>query len=153
MEVRTALLLAAASAVAGAVNSIAGGGTLISFPVAILTGLSPLVANATNAVALAPGSFASAWAYRRELALDRTVVVALLPATLVGGVIGSALLLATPQRVFDAVVPLLVLLGVALLVWQNLRPRPPSADDDATAPWRLPESRATAWLAQLAIGV
>lgn len=153
MDVAGAILLVASSAVAGAINSIAGGGSLISFPAAMVAGMSPLVANATNAVALAPGSLSSAWAYRRELARDREVVSALMPATLLGGGIGSGLLLATPQRVFDAVVPLLVLLAVALLVWQNLRPKPASGADDATAPWHLPERRATAWGVQLAIGV
>ena len=153
MNVGQALVVTAAAAIAGAINSIAGGGTLISFPAAIFAGMSPLVANATNAVALTPGSIASAWAYRPELARDRHVVVALLPATLVGGLVGSGLLLATPQRVFDAVVPLLVLLAVALLVWQNLRPRPASGVDDAVAPWELPRSRAAAVATQLAIGV
>jgi uncharacterized membrane protein YfcA len=153
MDLAGALLLAVSSAVAGAINSVAGGGSLVTFPAAILAGLSPLVANATNSVALAPGSLSSAWAYRRELARDREVVVSLLPATLLGGLLGSGLLLATPQRVFDAVVPLLVLLAVALLVWQNLRPRAASGPDDATAPWRLPERRFGAWGVQLAIGV
>ena len=61
-------LLLGASALAGAVNAVAGGGTLLSFPVAIAWGLPSPIANATNAVAMAPGSLASAWAYRRELA-------------------------------------------------------------------------------------
>lgn len=153
MELTHAALLVAASAVAGAVNSIAGGGTLISFPAAIFAGLPPLIANATNAVALVPGSFASAYAYRRELAHDRDVVVALMPTTLLGAALGAGLLLATSQRVFDSLVPLLVLLAVALLVWQNVRSRPATGEDDAAAPWRLPADRSTARLAQLAIGV
>lgn len=154
MHLGGALLLGVSAAVAGAINSIAGGGSLVSFPAAIFAGLSPLVANATNAVALAPGSVASGWAYRRELAQDRGVVVALLPATLLGGVLGSVLLLATPQSVFDAVVPFLVLLAVALLVWQNVRKAPAGGGEDAaTAPWVLPERRVVAWGVQLAIGV
>ena len=71
--------LAFASAIAGAVNAVAGGGSLISFPAAVAFGLPSLVANATNAVALTPGSVASAFAYRRELSRDRAALRVLLP--------------------------------------------------------------------------
>lgn len=120
-----ALSLALAGALAGAVNSVAGGGTLLSFPAAVAAGLPPTIANATNSAALAPASLASAYAYRRELAKDRTTVRSFaLPSTL-GALAGAALLLVTPERVFAGLVPFLVLFATALLARQNLRRRAP----------------------------
>ncbi|WP_437289885.1 sulfite exporter TauE/SafE family protein [Sorangium sp. So ce406] len=133
MDLTSAALLAGGAAVAGVINAVAGGGTLVSFPAAIAAGLAPLPANATNAVALTPASLASAWAYRRELSRDHRVLRVLLLPSLLGGMVGSALLLVTPQRVFDAAVPGLVLLATLLLFWQNLRPARPSAQADAGA--------------------
>lgn len=113
------VLLAGAAAVAGAINSVAGGGSLVSFPAAIAAGLPPLVANATNTVALTPGSLASAWAYRRELAAHRrTAAVMAAPATL-GGWLGMKLLLATPPALFSALVPWLVFGATALVAMQD----------------------------------
>ncbi|WP_437959209.1 sulfite exporter TauE/SafE family protein [Sorangium sp. So ce119] len=131
MDLTSAALLAGGAAVAGVINAVAGGGTLVSFPAAIAAGLAPLPANATNAVALTPASLASAWAYRRELSRDYRVLRVLLLPSLLGGMVGSALLLVTPQRVFDAAVPGLVLLATLLLFWQNLRPARPSTQADA----------------------
>ncbi|WP_437691583.1 sulfite exporter TauE/SafE family protein [Sorangium sp. So ce176] len=131
VDLTSAALLAGGAAVAGVINAVAGGGTLVSFPAAIAAGLAPLAANATNAVALTPASLASAWAYRRELSRDYRVLRVLLLPSLLGGMVGSALLLVTPQRVFDAAVPGLVLLATLLLFWQNLRPAKPSARADA----------------------
>ncbi|WP_437667406.1 sulfite exporter TauE/SafE family protein [Sorangium sp. So ce1182] len=131
MDLTRAALLAGGAAVAGVINAVAGGGTLVSFPAAIAAGLAPLAANATNAVALTPASLASAWAYRRELSRDYRVLRVLLLPSLLGGIVGSALLLVTPQRVFDAAVPGLVLLATLLLFWQNLRPARPSAKGGA----------------------
>ena len=105
-----------ASLVAGAINSIAGGGTLISFPAAIAFGLSPICANATNAVALVPGSLASAAAYRRELLSDPRWVLPLTVPALVGGAVGAFLVLAAPARVFERVVPWLVLFATLLIL-------------------------------------
>ncbi|WP_437908402.1 sulfite exporter TauE/SafE family protein [Sorangium sp. So ce327] len=134
MDLTRAALLAGGAAVAGAINAVAGGGTLVSFPAAIAAGLPPLAANATNAVALTPASLASAWAYRRELSRDYRVLRVLFLPSLLGGVVGSALLLVTPQRVFDAAVPGLVLVATLLLLWQNLRPAKPSANGGAADP-------------------
>jgi len=109
------LSLGLASCLAGAINSIAGGGTLLSFPAALAVGLSPVVANATNTVALVPGTLASAFAYRQELFADKRHFVPLLLPSLCGGLIGAYLLLAAPARVFEAIVPWLVL-GATLLI-------------------------------------
>jgi len=147
-------VLAAASSAAGIVNAVAGGGSLLSFPaaVAFLPSHSQLVANATNAVALTPGSVASAFAYRRELARDRAALRVLLPPALAGGLVGSILLLVTPPSIFDAIVPLLVLFATGLLLYQNLRRR---ADRDVAAggPWVLPERTGVAVALQFFVGV
>jgi uncharacterized membrane protein YfcA len=146
--------LAVASAAAGLVNAVAGGGSLLSFPAAVAFGLSPLIANATNAVALTPGSIASAFAYRRELSRDRAALRVLIPPAFAGGLVGSLLLLHTPQAVFDTIVPLLVLFATALLLVQNLRPRRPvNADDAGAHAWVLPRSTGFAVVLQFLVGV
>ena len=119
MDLRADALLAGAAALAGAINSIAGGGTLLSFPAAMAWGLPSTVANATNAVAMMPGSLASAWAYRRELRANARVVRLLALPAVVGGVAGAMLLHATPVRVFDAVVPWLVLGATLIILFQG----------------------------------
>jgi uncharacterized membrane protein YfcA len=132
MDLRRDALLCGAAALAGAVNSIAGGGTLLSFPAAMAWGLPSTVANATNAVAMMPGSLASAWAYRREIAASARLVRLLALPAVVGGVAGAILLHATPVHVFDAIVPWLVLGATLVLLFQRrvggARPStPPSA--------------------------
>ena len=145
-------LLAGASAAAGVVNAVAGGGSLLSFPAAVAFGLPPLIANATNAVALTPGSVASAFAYRRELSRDRDALRVLLPSAFAGGLAGSILLLVTPAAIFDTIVPLLVLFATALLLFQNLRPRRP-ADAQPGGRWILPRSTGFAVVLQFFVGV
>lgn len=99
----------------GVVNSIAGGGTLISFPTLVALGVPPVVANATNTVALVPGSLASAWAYRSDIKESRGLLLKFLAPSVVGGLIGALALLRAPARVFELVVPWLVL-GATLLI-------------------------------------
>ena len=113
-------LLVGAAALAGAVNSVAGGGTLLSFPAAMAWGLPSTVANATNTVAMAPGGLSSAWAYRRELAGARPLVGLLALPAIVGGLAGAIILHHTPPRVFDRIVPWLVL-GAALIILAQAR--------------------------------
>jgi uncharacterized membrane protein YfcA len=120
MSIGRAAFLLVASILAGAINSVAGGGTLLSFPAAIAAGLPPIVANATNAVALVPGSLAAAWSYRRQLAgLEGLVALLVIPA-IVGATIGATILRHTPQRLFDGVVPWLVLGATLLILLQGL---------------------------------
>ena len=88
MNVASVILLAAAAVVAGFVNAIAGGGSLISFPALIAAGLPALTANVTNTVALCPGYFGGAFAQRRDLVGQRSRVALLLPASAIGGLIG-----------------------------------------------------------------
>jgi len=108
-----ALALAAAAA-AGAVNAIAGGGTLLTFPSIVALGVSPLVANATSTVALWPGSLSSMWGYRHELTGARAWVIGFAAPSLAGGGLGAWLLLHTPPADFEHIVPFLVL-GATLL--------------------------------------
>jgi uncharacterized protein len=143
-------ILACAAAVAGAINAVAGGGSLVSFPMAMAVGLPPLIANATNAVALTPGSLAAALAYRREITEDRAIVRLFFPAAAGGGLAGSLLLLLTPQRFFDAIVPLLVFFATALLFAQNLRPVKPQP---AGTPWHVPQRPLVALALQFLVGV
>jgi uncharacterized membrane protein YfcA len=124
---------------AGAINAVAGGGTLLSFPVLVWAGRDPVVANATNALALWAGSLASAVGLRRELARASPVLPLLLPSAVVGAAIGGWLLLRTPSRVFSALVPYLVMGATVLMAAQRplrrLGGRPDQADPGA-APGR-----------------
>jgi hypothetical protein len=106
------LLLIAAGFIAGAMNSAAGGGSFVSFPALVFTGVPSVDANATSTVALFPGAVAGSWAYRDDFRnFDGISVKALLPISIVGGFAGALLLLLTPNRTFDAVVPWLLLVG------------------------------------------
>ena len=109
------LLLVAAAILAGALNAVAGGGSFLTFPSLVFAGVPPVRANATSTVALWPGSAASVGAYRREMArVDRPLLAVLAATSLVGGVLGAVLLLRTPEAMFSALVPYL-LLGATLL--------------------------------------
>ncbi len=103
---------------AGLVNAIAGGGSLLSFPALLATGLSPLVANVTNTVALAPGYLGAALAQRRQLQGQGGRLLLLLSA-LLGGLMGAVLLLNSSERLFSALVPWLILIGSLLLALQE----------------------------------
>lgn len=113
------LLVFVAAAIGGAINSIAGGGTLLTFPAIVWLGVPPIVANATSTVALWPGSFGSMWAYRRQLTGARTWLIWFTLPSLAGGVIGALLLLSTAPERFDAVVPFLVLTATLLFLLQR----------------------------------
>ncbi len=104
------LLLAGAAFLAGVMNALAGGGTFITFPALVFTGVPSVIANASNAVALVPASFASAWAYRRDFQnVENLSFKSMVAVSLVGGVIGAVLLVSTPETTFDALVPWLLL--------------------------------------------
>ena len=111
-------LLAVAGLLAGGVNAVAGGGSLISFPALLAAGYPPVAANVTNTVALLPGYAGSVAGGRRELRGAGTEVVRLGVVCLAGAVAGAILLLTTPSEVFRTVVPFLVLLACGLLLLQ-----------------------------------
>ena len=114
-----ALALLAAGLAAGGINAIAGGGSLISFPILVGIGLPGVAANVTNALSVAPGYFASALSSRPELAGQRPRIVRAVPAVVAGTLCGSALLLLTPRAAFDYVVPFLVLGATAMMAFQR----------------------------------
>jgi uncharacterized membrane protein YfcA len=112
-------LVAAAAFAAGVVNALAGGGTLITFPVMTAVGIPPVMANVTNAVALCPGYFGGTWAQRKDLAGQGARLKLLLPLGALGGVLGAWLLLASGEKLFRALVPWLILGASALLAAQD----------------------------------
>jgi uncharacterized membrane protein YfcA len=103
---------------AGAINVVVGSGTLVTFPVLLAVGYSPLVANVSNTVGLVPGSVAGAVGYRRELAAHRGLVLRLAVASVTGGLVGAALLLTLSPGAFEVIVPVLVGLAVVLVAGQ-----------------------------------
>jgi hypothetical protein len=105
-----------AACLAGAVNSVAGGGTLITFPTLVALGIPPLSANVTSTVALWPGSLASVWGYRRQLVATDPRLFALVVPSLGGGALGALLLVLTPSDVFDHLVPFLILFATVLFM-------------------------------------
>lgn len=107
----------AVSFAAAAINSVAGGGTFLTFPVFMMNGLSPLQANIMSTMALWPGSLASVAGYRDMLVADRKLLVPYLMIGLIGGAIGSLLLLFTPEVVFKALVPWLLLTATLIFTF------------------------------------
>ncbi|MGF7150629.1 hypothetical protein FHS96_004287 [Sphingomonas zeicaulis] len=114
-----ALILAALAGTAGgAMNALAGGGTFATMPTLIALGLPSPIANATSNVSLQPGAISAAWAYRKDLGpLGGASVRTLTAITFFGGIVGSLLLVATPARTFDIVVPWLLLLATLALAF------------------------------------
>src|SRR5579862_62217 len=112
-------VLFCAAVMAGAVNSVAGGGTLLTFPALIWTGQLANVANATSTVALWPGQLSSLWGYRREIGRSRTAIVALGLPSLLGGGVGAVLFSHTSSSAFARLVPFLILLATLLFMAQG----------------------------------
>ncbi|MGC6400483.1 sulfite exporter TauE/SafE family protein [Sphingomonas sp. FW199] len=114
----TLLLAAGAGMLGGAMNALAGGGTFATLPALIALGLPATVANATSNMALLPGAITSAWSFRRELRPLGGVAVPLLVAIcFIGGLLGSLLLVLTPTRTFDVIIPWLLLLAFVVIAF------------------------------------
>lgn len=111
------VLVLVAGVWAGTINTVVGSGTLVSFPVLLGIGLSPVTANVTNTVGLFPGAFVGAYGYRRELQGQRGRVLALGIASTIGGGLGAVLLLTLPSGAFKAIVPVLIVLALLLVVF------------------------------------
>lgn len=111
-----AVLLAGTAA--GAINAVVGSGSLITFPTLVALGWPPLVANVSNNIGLVPGSFSSVHGYRRELRGQRSRLLRLVPASAIGSLTGSVLLLTLPSDVFDRVVVVLIVVALVLVVSQ-----------------------------------
>jgi uncharacterized membrane protein YfcA len=119
MNLGDSLILLTAAAGAGAVNALAGGGTLISFPVLLALGVPPIAANITNAVALCPGYFGATLAQRRNLDGMAAHLKVCVPAALLGGLIGAWILVRTQERTFQALVPYMLFVASFLLAVQD----------------------------------
>jgi uncharacterized membrane protein YfcA len=114
LDIRQAIFLFAAGALGGAINAVAGGGSFVTFPALLFTGVGPVAANATNTLALWIGVTASGGAYRKHLNISRRVMIPLILTSIVGGLAGAILLVKTPAQTFLRVLPWL-LLGATLL--------------------------------------
>ncbi len=134
---------------AGTINTVVGSGTLLTFPVLLSVGLSPVTANVSNTLGLAPGSLVGAWGYRRELRGQRDRAVRLGLASIVGGIAGAVLLLVLPAGAFKAIVPVLIIIALALVLFG---PRLTSALEGSR---HRPTARVTPllWTLVLATGV
>jgi uncharacterized membrane protein YfcA len=123
------LLIFVVGFMASAVNAIAFGGSLISFPTLIWLGVPPIIANATNTAAVWPGSLGAVWGYRREIAHTAPHMYWLIVPSIAGAIAGAMLLRVTPAEVFDRLVPLLILFATLLFAvqervqrWLNVAP-------------------------------
>ena len=148
------LALLAAGAGAGLINTVVGSGTLITFPTLLALGVPPVTANMSNTIGLAPGSLSGALSMRAELVGQRTRVLRLGTASLLGGITGAILLLRLPSEAFDAIVPILIGIGCLLVVvqpslsrWIAVRRARPGADEPAA------HGAAWLWIAVLLTGI
>ena len=115
MHAHDAAILFAVAVIGGAMNSVAGGGSFLCFPTLLFTGMPPIQANATNTMALWPGTLASVGAYRRELDGDnKKILIPLLVTGIIGGLFGATVLLHTPQATFLRLVPYLLAIATVL---------------------------------------
>lgn len=143
------LLIFGAGFIGGMMNSIAGGGTLVTFPTLIWHGLSAIEANATNAFALWPGSLSAAWGYRHELRKTERRFFWLILPSLSGGLLGAVLLRLTPEKTFARMVPFLILFATLLFMAQEpvqrwLRTRREAKEQLQPAPEQA--TRSSRWL-------
>jgi uncharacterized membrane protein YfcA len=117
LDLHIAILLFLAGVLGGALNAVAGGGSFIAFPALMFSGVPPIQANATNAVALWVGVTASSGAYRKHLDISRRVMIPLAVTSVIGGIVGAFLLLRTPAHTFLQVLPWLMLAATLLFVF------------------------------------
>lgn len=120
-----------AGILSGGINALAGGGSLVSFPVLMLSGLGPITANATNTAAQWPGSLASTLAFKDRLRGVAKTFWGLMPATVIGSLLGAWLLLQTPDKIFDALIPVLILIATVCL----LIPKPQGESEPNLPHW------------------
>lgn len=151
-----AALILLAGIGAGTINTVVGSGTLLTFPTLLAFGVPPVTANVSNNIGLVPGSLTGAYGYRRELRGQRALVLRLLSASVLGASIGAVLLLLLPAGAFEAVVPVLIGLGVALVIVQPRLARRVAARavlrERAGAPAREQEGR-WVWPTVLGTGI
>lgn len=146
------LLAMLAAFFAGAINSVAGGGTLVSFPALLALGLPSIAANATSTVAIWPGSLGSMWGFRREIRASAPFFRWQAIPCVMGGLIGALLLRCTPSGLFDRLVPFLILFATALFTVQGLVQKRLQGVSHGGAP-RSAAWVAGAWLGQFGVGI
>lgn len=117
-EITKLIVLCGSAVLAGVVNSVAGGGTLLTFPALDWTLGSSVIANATSTTVLFPGSLAAVWGYRRELKTLKKWIIPLMIPSLIGGLLGTWLILSQPEKTFEKLVPWLILLATTLFLLQ-----------------------------------
>ncbi len=155
------LLIGAGGFAAGAANSVAGGGTFFSFPALLAVGVPPVMANASNSVALWPGSLAAAWAYRQELARYQRYLLPMGVASLLGGIAGGLLLLAAGDARFATLIPWLLAFATLLFAFspqlsaalQRLRQRNNTAAPAAGPNEQHNTGSVGGWLVQLLVSI
>ena len=138
MRLSSLVAMLCAAFAAGVINSIAGGGTLLTFPILIWLGLDPKVANGTSTVALWPGLFGGLFGYRKELENSSTILFRLGTVSVIGGALGAWLLIWTPSKVFASLVPFLILFATILFMFHgeiNKRLRLGSLDEKQMGLW------------------
>ncbi len=118
MTIAEALAILAGGIAAGTMNAVVGSGTLVTFPILLAVGYSPVTANVSNTIGLVPGSASGAWGYRRELAGQRARALRFGSASLTGGAAGAALLLVLPDEAFKAIVPAFIAIAVVAVLVQ-----------------------------------
>ena len=118
MGIGEILAIALAGLAAGAINTVVGSGTLITFPVLLAFGYAPVTANVSNTIGLVPGSLSGAVGYRRELSGQRKRAIRLGTASVLGGITGAVLLLVLPASAFKAIVPVFIAIALVLVVLQ-----------------------------------
>lgn len=117
MGILEAILLFGTAILAGALNSVAGGGTFFAFPALLFAGVPPIAANATSTIAVWPGAVASAFAYKSELQQYGKRLPLLITTSVVGGAIGAIVLLNTPSSTFEFLIPWLLLIATLLFIF------------------------------------
>jgi uncharacterized membrane protein YfcA len=118
MDIGEILAIAVAGLAAGTVNTVVGSGTLITFPVLLAFGYSPVTANVSNTIGLVPGSVSGAIGYRRELAGQRRRALRLGSCSVLGALLGAVLLLVLPASAFKAIVPVFIAAALVLVILQ-----------------------------------
>jgi len=153
LHLKQAIILFCAGVTAGTLNAVAGGGSFISFPLLLFTGVPPVQANASNTVALWPGLASSVVSYWRHLKVPRRLLLPLLATSMAGGLTGALLLVKTPQRTFLHVIPWLLLGATGLFAFGN-RLRTLAGEADSARPVKDVSWQAIsmACLLQLAVG-
>lgn len=118
MSIYNEFLILLAALAAGFINALAGGGTLVTFPILLAIGIPPVVANVTNTVALVPGTIGGMWAQRNFFKEQYQRLKQLLPVAIVGGIAGALLILNTSEKSFNTLIPYLILVATLLLAFQ-----------------------------------